>query len=157
MLYSQLMECGETDFSSLLDEQRGKPLNMSFVALYWQQMLEAVQAVHEQKVVHSDLKPANFVLVKGRLKIIDFGIAKAIANDTVNIQRDVQVSERSPKETRAYTVPPDRHSQLHVPRGRPQDEGTVCLQGMLAEDVLVGRYAKSLRLASCLTRAMSGH
>jgi serine/threonine-protein kinase TTK/MPS1 len=55
------------------------------------QMLEAVQAVHEQKVVHSDLKPANFVLVKGRLKIIDFGIAKAIANDTVNIQRDVQV------------------------------------------------------------------
>jgi serine/threonine-protein kinase TTK/MPS1 len=104
------MECGETDFSSLLDEQRGKPLNMNFVALYWQQvsnkqlpfpeivdnvlplqMLEAVQAVHEQKVVHSDLKPANFVLVKGRLKIIDFGIAKAIANDTVNIQRDVQV------------------------------------------------------------------
>lgn len=57
-------------------------------------MLEAVQAVHEQKVVHSDLKPANFVLVKGRLKIIDFGIAKAIANDTVNIQRDVQVGRK---------------------------------------------------------------
>ncbi len=55
-------------------------------------MLEAVQAVHDQKVVHSDLKPANFVIVKGRLKIIDFGIAKAIANDTVNISRDAQVS-----------------------------------------------------------------
>lgn len=54
-------------------------------------MLEAVQAVHMENVVHTDLKPANFVLVKGRLKIIDFGIAKAIANDTVNIQRDSQV------------------------------------------------------------------
>jgi serine/threonine-protein kinase TTK/MPS1 len=54
-------------------------------------MLEAVQAVHQENVVHTDLKPANFVLVKGRLKIIDFGIAKAIANDTVNIQRDNQV------------------------------------------------------------------
>lgn len=54
-------------------------------------MLEAVQAVHMENVVHTDLKPANFVLVKGRLKIIDFGIAKAIANDTVNIQRDQQV------------------------------------------------------------------
>ena len=54
-------------------------------------MLEAVQAVHQENVVHTDLKPANFVLVKGRLKIIDFGIAKAIANDTVNIQRDQQV------------------------------------------------------------------
>ena len=56
-------------------------------------MLQAVQAVHQENVVHTDLKPANFVLVKGRLKIIDFGIAKAIANDTVNIQRDQQVGE----------------------------------------------------------------
>jgi hypothetical protein len=36
------MECGETDFSSLLDDQRGKPLNMSFVALYWQQVSRAM-------------------------------------------------------------------------------------------------------------------
>lgn len=54
-------------------------------------MLEAVHAVHLENVVHTDLKPANFVLVKGRLKIIDFGIAKAVANDTVNIQRDQQI------------------------------------------------------------------
>ena len=54
-------------------------------------MLEAVQVIHEEKIVHSDLKPANFVLVKGALKLIDFGIANAIANDTTNIQRDHQV------------------------------------------------------------------
>lgn len=54
-------------------------------------MLEAVHVVHAENVVHTDLKPANFVLVKGRLKIIDFGIAKAIANDTVNIHRDQQI------------------------------------------------------------------
>ncbi|BEI83956.1 hypothetical protein CcaverHIS002_0405600 [Cutaneotrichosporon cavernicola] len=90
-LLMMVMECGEIDFAALLDEQRYKPLNMSFVGLYWQQMLEAVQAVHAENVVHTDLKPANFVLVKGRLKIIDFGIAKAIANDTVNIQRDQQI------------------------------------------------------------------
>jgi len=54
-------------------------------------MLEAVKVIHDEKIVHSDLKPANFVLVKGRLKLIDFGIANAIANDTTNIQRDNQV------------------------------------------------------------------
>ena len=54
-------------------------------------MLEAVQTIHDEKIVHSDLKPANFVLVKGSLKLIDFGIAKAIANDTTNIQREHQV------------------------------------------------------------------
>jgi serine/threonine-protein kinase TTK/MPS1 len=55
------------------------------------QMLQAVQVIHEEKIVHSDLKPANFVLVRGQLKLIDFGIANAIANDTTNIQRDHQV------------------------------------------------------------------
>lgn len=55
-------------------------------------MLEAVQIVHAQKIVHSDLKPANFVIVQGALKLIDFGIAKAIQNDTTNIVRDNQVS-----------------------------------------------------------------
>ena len=54
-------------------------------------MLQAVHVIHEEKIVHSDLKPANFVLVRGQLKLIDFGIANAIANDTTNIQRDHQV------------------------------------------------------------------
>jgi len=121
----QMMELGEIDFAALLENQREKPLNMNFVALYWQQvcelsyssiealyadrvsslqMLEAVQAVHDQNVVHTDLKPANFVLVKGKLKIIDFGIAKAIANDTVNIHRD----------TEGILLPLDRYRELHV-------------------------------------------
>lgn len=55
------------------------------------QMLSAVQVIHDEAVVHSDLKPANFVLVKGRLKLIDFGISKAIAGDTTNIGRDQQI------------------------------------------------------------------
>lgn len=54
-------------------------------------MLQAVHVIHEEKIVHTDLKPANFLLVKGSLKLIDFGIAKAIANDTTNISRDSQV------------------------------------------------------------------
>lgn len=55
-------------------------------------MLEAVNMIHEERLVHSDLKPANFLLVRGSLKLIDFGIAKAILNDTTNIQRDAQVT-----------------------------------------------------------------
>lgn len=54
-------------------------------------MVRAVQSVHDAKIVHCDLKPANFIVVQGTLKLIDFGISKAIMNDTTNIVRENQV------------------------------------------------------------------
>lgn len=42
-------------------------------------------------IFSGDLKPANFVFVKGHLKLIDFGIAKAFSNDTTNIYRQSQI------------------------------------------------------------------
>ncbi|GAX81238.1 hypothetical protein CEUSTIGMA_g8670.t1 [Chlamydomonas eustigma] len=66
-------------------------IDENFVRLYWQQMLQAVCGIHELKIVHSDLKPANFLLVQGQLKLIDFGIAKSIQGDTTSISRESQV------------------------------------------------------------------
>ncbi|BFZ53641.1 Serine/threonine kinase mps1 [Savitreella phatthalungensis] len=89
---SMLMECGEIDLAHLLSKApKDEPPDLNFVRLYWRHMLEAVRAVHDEKIVHSDLKPANFLLCEGKLKLIDFGIAKAIGNDTTNIHRDQQI------------------------------------------------------------------
>lgn len=49
-----------------------------------------MHTIHEARIVHSDLKPANFLVVEGRLKLIDFGIAKAISSDTTSIARESQ-------------------------------------------------------------------
>ena len=38
----------------------------------------ALAAAHRQQVVHRDLKPANIMLTKSGLKLLDFGIAKAV-------------------------------------------------------------------------------
>jgi serine/threonine-protein kinase TTK/MPS1 len=54
---------------------------MNWIRFYWQQMLEAVAAMHDIRIVHRDLKPSNFVLCKARLKLIDFGIAKKMMSD----------------------------------------------------------------------------
>ncbi|KAJ2787397.1 Dual-specificity kinase, spindle pole body (SPB) duplication and spindle checkpoint function [Coemansia interrupta] len=90
-LLHMVMEFGETDLANVLKRQGDRPLGMNMIRLYWEQMLRAVQTIHEERVVHADLKPANYLLVRGSLKLIDFGIAKAIGNDTTNIHRENQV------------------------------------------------------------------
>ncbi|XP_051273910.1 myosin light chain kinase, smooth muscle isoform X2 [Dicentrarchus labrax] len=50
-------------------------------ARYMQQILEAMQYVHKQNIVHLDLKPENIVCVDTtgtRIKIIDFGLASKL-------------------------------------------------------------------------------
>ncbi|KAI1489392.1 kinase-like domain-containing protein [Biscogniauxia mediterranea] len=92
---SLLMEMGELDLNTLLRlrySPESAKFDPVFVRYYWQEMLECLSAVHACDIVHSDLKPANFVLVQGRLKLIDFGIANAIQTDqTVNVHRETQI------------------------------------------------------------------
>jgi len=54
-------------------------------------VLQALKTIHKEWIVYSNLKLANFLLSKGELKFMDFGIAKAIQNDTTNIVRKSQV------------------------------------------------------------------
>jgi serine/threonine-protein kinase TTK/MPS1 len=90
-----LMEKGDTDFNRILTIRLNgvdAKFDSAFVRYHWREMLECVQAVHDHDIVHSDLKPANFLLVQGRLKLIDFGIANAIDTDnTCNVHRDSHV------------------------------------------------------------------
>ncbi|KAG0241385.1 Dual-specificity kinase, spindle pole body (SPB) duplication and spindle checkpoint function [Mortierella sp. GBA43] len=86
-----VMEFGEIDLAHMLISQRLQEFDIHFIGTYWRQMLEAVQVIHDEKIVHTDLKPANFLLVEGSLKLIDFGIAHAIANDTTNVHREGQL------------------------------------------------------------------
>ena len=91
---SVLMEIGESDLEKILTYRLNSEdavLDINFTRYYWKEMLECVRAVHEYNIVHSDLKPANFLLVQGRLKLIDFGIANAIQDNTVNVHREQQV------------------------------------------------------------------
>lgn len=130
---TQLMEMGELDFNKILTlrfNSENAKFDPSFTRHYWKEMLECIQAVHDYDIVHSDLKPANFVLVQGRLKLIDFGIANAIQTDeTVNVHRDHQIGTpnyMSPESLMdCNDLPHNKGQRLDQPKvmklGKPSD------------------------------------
>lgn len=91
---SVLMELGESDLNRVLTlrlNAEDATFDITFTRYFWKEMLECVRAVHAHEIVHSDLKPANFLLAQGRLKLIDFGISNTIQDHTVNVHRDQHI------------------------------------------------------------------
>lgn len=91
---SVLMEMGESDLNRVLTVRLNSEeatFDITFTRYFWREMLDCVDAVHAHDIVHSDLKPANFLLLQGRLKLIDFGISNAIQDDTVNVHREQHI------------------------------------------------------------------
>lgn len=122
-----LMEPGETDLNRVLTLKLTAPearLDTVFIRYHWKEMLECVSSVHDHDIVHSDLKPANFLLVSGRLKLIDFGIANAIDTDnTVNVHRDSHVG------TPNY-MSPESITDTNAPRPGEQNRGAPHVKDM---------------------------
>ncbi len=69
--------------STLRDRITG-PLPIRKVLDYAVQLAHGLAAAHERTIVHRDLKPENiFITSDGRVKILDFGLAKLIQPDVV--------------------------------------------------------------------------
>ena len=122
---SVLMEMGESDLNRVLTHRLNSEdasFDITSTRYFWKEMLECVASVHELNIVHSDLKPANFLLLQGRLKLIDFGISNAIADDTVNVHREQHIG------TPNY-MSPEALIDSNAAAGLPSTEGKMMKLG----------------------------
>jgi len=70
------------DGGTLRQRMDGRPLPQRQAVDYAMQITSGLTAGHERGIVHRDIKPDNlFVTSDGRIKILDFGIAKLVGPD----------------------------------------------------------------------------
>jgi eukaryotic-like serine/threonine-protein kinase len=61
------------------------PQPLDRLVQYGVQIADAVDAVHRRGVIHRDLKPDNILITNHGVKILDFGIAKAVSQETATV------------------------------------------------------------------------
>ncbi|XP_041845163.1 dual specificity protein kinase Ttk [Melanotaenia boesemani] len=129
-----LMECGNLDLNTWLRNRKTvNPLERKF---YWKNMLEAVHTIHKHGIVHSDLKPANFVIVNASLKLIDFGIANRIQPDVTSIMKESQVGTLNYMPPEAIK---DTSSQSGKARSKISPKGDVWSLGCILYCMTYGK------------------
>src|SRR5262245_7064593 len=68
---------------TLADRLRSRALPMGESLQYALQIADALKAAHDRRIVHRDLKPANIKITpEGKIKILDFGLAKRFYGET---------------------------------------------------------------------------
>src|ERR687895_580089 len=90
------------------------PLDADRASAIAEDVATALQAAHERGLVHRDVKPGNVMIdTEGRIKVMDFGIARAAADDTLTQTGTVlgTAAYLSPEQARGDAV--DARSDIY--------------------------------------------
>jgi Tol biopolymer transport system component len=119
------------------------PLSEEELLPILRQLIDALEYAHEKGIVHRDLKPANLKLTpEGRVKVLDFGIAKAMSEDVTgaNPANSPTLTMRATQAgvimgTAAYMSPEQARGQLVDKRS------DIWSFGVVVHELLTGRQA----------------
>lgn len=120
---------GDT-LETLIENQQGETSDLvSYIA----NVASGISYAHQRNIVHSDIKPANIFLTNsGQLKILDFGIARALSS--------VDGASVSPSDGEVVGLSPAYASCEMFARAEPHPADDVFAIGLLAYELLTGEH-----------------
>lgn len=68
-------------------QERGVGFDERIIWKYFSQIAEAIQHMHERRIMHRDLKPANiFLTLDGTIKVGDLGLSRELSEHTIQVR-----------------------------------------------------------------------
>jgi Tol biopolymer transport system component len=125
---------------STLRERLGTPLPSRRAVEYGLQIAQGLSAAHEKGIVHRDLKPDNlFVTKDGRVKILDFGLAKLTQPADSGSESDPTMTRGTDPGTVLGTV--GYMAPEQVRGGATDHRSDIFALGAILYEMLTGRRA----------------